>query len=46
MPDTQAEDAELLGGNIMREVGMKFKGPDREKKAPDVRAAKPHYKGA
>ena len=46
MPDTQAEDAELLGGNIMREVGMKFKGPDREEKAPDVRAVKPHYKVA
>ena len=46
MPDTRAEDAELLGSNIMREVGMKFKGPDSEEKAPDMRAVKPHYKGA
>lgn len=46
MPDTRAEDAELLGSNIMREMGMKFKGSYREEKTPDMRAVKPHYKGA
>ena len=46
MPDTRAEDAELLDGNIMRETGIEFKGPRREAKALEVRTVNPHHKGA